>query len=85
MQPSSAGAFPLLWTVIWFLLVSETPAEDKFISETERHYLIIMNKRYSSHKKVKYLPYLFLLLRLTIRKKSTKSKNLVFYFEKKKE
>lgn len=33
------GAVSLVWCVLWFFTVSNTPAEHRFISEQERDYI----------------------------------------------
>merc|ERR1712130_248403 len=33
------GSLSLLWVIIWFLLVADTPAEHPRISQEERHYI----------------------------------------------
>ena len=55
------GIIGLLWCVLWFFLVTDTPAKNKLISKTEKSYIIAETKDSalsSKDKKNKRTPFI---------------------------
>ena len=62
---SYTGATGVLWSIVWFLVVKDSPADDPRLSQEEREY-IESNLADDAHKKVRIIIYIYIYIYLYI-------------------